>query len=46
MRGHESQHMLKLRWRVGVHLGGHAHLGETEPGQLEQRIVACDAALE
>ena len=46
VRGHEPQHMLKLRWRVGVYLGGHAHLGEPEPSQLEQRIVPRDPALE
>jgi hypothetical protein len=46
VRGHEPQQMLKLRWRVGIYLGGHAHLGETEPSQLEQRIVPRDPALE
>ena len=46
MRGHEPQHVLKLVRRVGIHLGGQAHLGEAEPGQLEQRIVPRDAPLE
>ena len=46
VRGHEPQQVLKLRWRVGIYLGGHAHLGETEPSQLEQRIVPRDPALE
>ncbi len=46
VRGHEPQQVLKLRWRVGIYLSGHAHLGETEPSQLEQRIVPRDPALE
>ena len=46
MRGHEPQNMLKLVWRVGIHLGGQAHLGKAEPGKLEQRIVPRDASLE
>jgi len=46
VRGHEPQQMLKLLWRAGIYLGGHAHLGETEPSQLEQRIVPRDPALE
>ena len=46
MRGHEPQNVLKLVWRVGIYLGGQAHLGEAEPGQLEQRIVPRDASLE
>ena len=46
MRGHELQNMLKFVERVGIHLGGQAHLGEAEPGQFEQRIVPCNAPLE
>jgi hypothetical protein len=46
MRGHERQNVLKLVWCVGIQLGGQAHLGEAEPGQLEQRIVPRDASLE
>src|SRR5262249_11086855 len=46
MGGHELQDVLELVGRVGVHLGGHAHLGEAEPGELEQRIVPIDALLE
>jgi hypothetical protein len=38
--------MLELIWRVGVDLGGRAHLGEAEPGQPEQRLVPVDALLE
>ena len=46
MRGHEPQNVVKLVWRVGIHLGGQAHLGEAEPGELEQRIVPRDLPLE
>jgi hypothetical protein len=46
MGRHEPQNMIKFTWRVGVHLGGHAHLGETEPGEPQERIVACDTSLE
>jgi hypothetical protein len=42
----ELQDVLKLVRRIGVYLGGHAHLGETEPSELEQRIVPRDALLE
>jgi hypothetical protein len=46
MRGHEPQNVVKLAWRVGIHFGGQAHLGEPEPGQLEQRIIPCYPPLE
>ena len=46
VRGHEPQHVLELRWRVGIYLGGQAHLREAEASQLEQRIVSRDASLE
>ena len=46
MGGHELQDVVELVRRVGVHLGRGAHLGEAEPGQLEQRIVPVDALLE
>jgi hypothetical protein len=46
MRGHEPQNVLKLVWRVGIYLGGQAHLGEAESSQLEQRIVPRDTSLE
>ena len=46
MGGHELQDVLEMVRRVGVHLRGDAHLGEAEPGQLEQRIVAVDTLLE
>jgi hypothetical protein len=46
MRGHELQDVLEVIRCVGVHLGGHAHLGEAEPGEPEQRIVPVDAPLE
>ena len=46
MGGHELQDILELVRRVGVHLGGHAHLGEAEPSEPEQRIVSVDALLE
>src|SRR4029077_3696440 len=35
MRGHESQNMRKLVWRVRIYLSGQAHLGEAEPGKLK-----------
>jgi hypothetical protein len=38
--------MLELIWRVGVDLGGRAHLGEAEPGEPKQRLVPVDALLE
>ncbi len=46
MGGHELQDIVELLRRVGVHLGGRAHLGEAEPGEPEQRIVPVDALLE
>jgi len=46
MGGHELQDILEVVRRAGVYLGGHAHLGEAEPGQSEQRIVPVDALLE
>ena len=46
MGGHELQDMLEVVWRVGVYLGGHAHLSEAEPREPEQRIVPVDALLE
>jgi hypothetical protein len=46
MGRHELQNMLKLFWRVGVHLCGQAHLSEAKPSELEQRIVTRDAPLE
>jgi hypothetical protein len=46
MGRYEVQNMLKVVWRVGIRLGGQAHLGEAEPSEPEQRIVACDAPLE
>jgi hypothetical protein len=46
MRGHEPQHVLQLIRRVGVQFGGHARLGEAQPGQLEQRIIASDLPVE
>ena len=42
----EPQHVLELARRVRVHLGGHAHLGEPEPGQPEQGVVPGHALLE
>ena len=42
----ELQDIVKLARGVGVHLGGQAHLGEAEPGQLEYRIIPRDALLE
>jgi hypothetical protein len=45
MGRHELQNMLKLFWRVGVHLRGQSHLGEAKPSELEQRIVTRDAPL-
>src|ERR1700726_1462280 len=35
MGRYEPQDMLELIWRVGVDLGGRAHLGEAEPGEPE-----------
>jgi hypothetical protein len=46
MRGHELQNTLKLIWRIGVHLGGHAHLREAETCEFQQRIVSCNTLLE
>jgi hypothetical protein len=46
MGGHELQDMLELVRRVRVHLGGHAHLGEAETSESEQRIVSINALLE
>ena len=46
MRGHKLQDILELVRRVGVHLGGHARLGEAEPSEFEQRLVPGDALLE
>jgi hypothetical protein len=46
MGGHELQDILEVIRRVGVHLGGHAHLSEAELGEPEQRIVPVDALLE
>ena len=46
MGRHEPQDMLELIWRVGVDLGGRAHLGEAEPGEPEQRLIPVDALLE
>jgi hypothetical protein len=37
--------MLELIWRVGVDLGGRAHLGEAEPGEPKQRLISVDALL-
>ena len=44
--GHEAQDMLQLVRRIGVYLGCDAHLGEAEPGELEQRVVPGEALLE
>ncbi len=44
--GGEPQHVLELIRRVRVHLGGHAHLGEPEPGQPQQRVIPGHALLE
>ena len=46
MGGHERQHIVELVRCIGVHLGRSAHLGEAQPGELEQRIVPIDASLE
>ena len=46
MGRHEPQDMLELIWRVGIDLGGRAHLGEAEPGEPEQRLIPVDALLE
>ena len=42
----ELQDILEVVRRVGVYLGGHAHLSEAEPRESEQRIVPVDALLE
>ena len=42
----EPQHALQLARGVRVHLGGHAHLGEPEPGQPKQGVVPGHALLE
>jgi hypothetical protein len=46
MRRDEPEGPLQLVWGVGVELGGHAHLGKTESGQLEERIVPGETSLE
>jgi hypothetical protein len=46
MGGHELQDCFELVRRVRVHLGGHAHLGEAETSEPEQRIVSINALLE
>jgi hypothetical protein len=46
MGRYEPQDMLELIWRFGVDLGACAHLGEAEPGEPEQRLIAADALLE
>jgi hypothetical protein len=46
MGGDEAQDILQLIWRIGVHLGRHAHLGETEPSEFQQSIVPGNALLE
>jgi hypothetical protein len=46
MGGHELQDMLELVRRVRVYLGSHAHLGEAETSEPEQRIVSINALLE
>jgi hypothetical protein len=46
MRRDEPEGPLELVWGVGVELGGHAHLGKAESGQLEERIVPGEASLE
>ncbi len=43
---HERQDVLEAVRCVGVHLRRDAHLGEAEPGQLEQRVVPVDTLLE
>ena len=37
--GREPQHVPELIGGIGVDLGGHAHLGEPELGQAEQRVI-------
>ncbi len=44
--GHERQHVVELVRCIGVHLGRHAHLGEPQRGESQQRIVPIDASLE
>ena len=44
--GREPQHVPELIGGIGVDLGGHAHLGEPELGQAEQRVVPRHALLE
>ena len=46
MRRDEPEGPLELVWGVGVELGGHAHLGKAECGQLEERIVPGETSLE
>jgi hypothetical protein len=46
MGGHELQGIFELVRRVRVHLGSHAHLGEAETSEPEQRIVSINALLE
>jgi hypothetical protein len=46
MGGDEAQDILQLLRRIGVHLGRHAHLGETEPSEFQQSIVPGNALLE
>jgi hypothetical protein len=38
--------MVELIWRIGVHLGGHAHLSEAQARESQQRIVSRHALLE
>jgi hypothetical protein len=44
--GREPQHVLELTGAIGVHLGGHTHLGEPELGQAEQSVIPGHALLE
>ena len=44
--GTNRQNVLELRGRVGIELGGQAHLGEAQTSQLEQRVVSRDTPLE
>jgi hypothetical protein len=46
MRRDEPEGSLQLVWGVGVELGGHAHLGKAESGQLEERIVPGETSQE
>jgi hypothetical protein len=46
MRRDEPEDPLQLVRGVGVEFGGHAHLGKTESGQLEERIVPGERSLE